>query len=123
MVFVFLGGPLILKLTPNTPSPVFFPTKISPSKGNEPMTFDSGRTFHLVIGDTGIESSTKETVENVRKMWQKEPNLMNGYFDEIENVTKGGKIAIEEGNISTVKRLISHPKLTLMLKMKMDRRL
>ena len=33
VVFKFFGGPLILKLTPNTPSPIFFPTKISPRRG------------------------------------------------------------------------------------------
>ena len=82
-------------------SPVYF------IKGKKPMTFDSGRTFHLVIGDTGIESSTKETVGNVRKMWEKEPNLMDRYFDEIENVTKGGKMAIEEGNIEMVGELMN----------------
>jgi len=82
-------------------SPVYF------IKGNEPMTFDSGRTFHLVIGDTGIESSTKETVGNVRAMWKKEPNLMNGYFNEIENITKGGKMAIEEGNVEMVGELMN----------------
>ena len=82
-------------------SPVYF------IKGNEPMTFDSGRTFYLVIGDTGIESSTKETVGNVRAMWKKEPNLMNGYFDEIGNITKGGKIAIEEGNVEMVGELMN----------------
>jgi mevalonate kinase len=82
-------------------SPVYF------IKGNEPMTFDSGRTFYLVIGDTGIESSTKETVGNVREMWEKEPNLMNGYFNEIENITKGGKMAIEEGNVEIVGELMN----------------
>ena len=71
-------------------SPVYF------VKGEDPLTFDSGRTFNLVIGDTGIEASTKETVGNVRQQWEKEPNLMNGYFDEIANVTEGGKTAIEE---------------------------
>ena len=30
---IFFGGPFILKLTPTTPSPVFFPTKISPTSG------------------------------------------------------------------------------------------
>ena len=30
----FFGGPLILKLTPNTPSPTFFPTKIFPINGS-----------------------------------------------------------------------------------------
>ena len=36
-VFKFFGGPLILKLTPKTPSPTFLPTKISPSKGIDPI--------------------------------------------------------------------------------------
>ena len=82
-------------------SPVYF------IKGNDPMTFDSGRKFYLVIGDTGIESSTKETVGNVRAMWEKEPNLMNGYFNEIENITKGGRMAIEEGNREMVGELMN----------------
>ena len=30
-----LGGPLILKLTPKTPSPTFFPMSKSPIKGKE----------------------------------------------------------------------------------------
>ena len=33
VVLIFFGGPFILKLTPTTPSPVFFPTKISPTSG------------------------------------------------------------------------------------------
>ena len=82
-------------------SPVYF------VKGENPLTFDSGRTFYLVIGDTGIEASTKETVGNVRQQWEKEPNLMNGYFDEIANVTKGGKMAIEEGNKEAVGELMN----------------
>ena len=76
-------------------------------KGKEPLTFDSGRTFYLVIGDTGIESSTKETVGNVRSLWEKEPNLMNGYFDEIANVTEGGKQAIENGDKEAVGELMN----------------
>ena len=82
-------------------SPVYF------VKGEDPLTFDSGRIFYLVIGDTGIEASTKETVGNVRKLWEKEPNLMNGYFDEIANVTEGGKMAIEEGNKEAVGELMN----------------
>ena len=33
VVFISSGGPFILKLTPTTPSPVFFPTRISPTTG------------------------------------------------------------------------------------------
>ena len=37
VVFKSLGYPLILKLTPKTPSPAFFPTSISPNKGIKPI--------------------------------------------------------------------------------------
>ena len=71
-------------------------------KGEKPVTFEPGKKFFLIIGDTGIEASTKETVSNVRKSWKNEPGLMNGYFDEIERITENGRIAIEEGNAEIV---------------------
>ena len=71
-------------------------------KGKKPITFMPGKRFYLVIGDTGIEASTKETVQNVRKAWQKEPGLMEGYFNEISIVTKKGKLAIEQGKTELV---------------------
>ena len=107
-------------------SPVYF------IKGEDPLTFDSGRTFYLVIGDTGIEASTKETVGNVRQQWENEPNLMNGYFDEIANVTKGGKMAIEEGDKEAVGELmdknhellnkigVGHPLLDKLVELTLD---
>ncbi len=76
-------------------------------KGEKPITFEPGKKFFLVIGDTGIEASTKETVSNVRKSWKKEPGLMNGYFDEIERVTDSGKIAIEEGNAEMIGEMMN----------------
>ena len=75
-------------------------------KGKKPRTFDPGNIFRLVIGDTGIEASTKKTVANVRKAWKKEPRLMEGYFDEIEKVTRNGKIALEKGDRELVGELM-----------------
>ena len=75
-------------------------------KGKKPRTFDPGNIFRLVIGDTGIEASTKKTVANVRKAWEKEPRLMEGYFDEIEKVTRNGKIALEKGDRELVGELM-----------------
>ena len=76
-------------------------------KGEKPETFEPGKKFFLVIGDTGIEASTKETVSNVRNNWKKEPGLMDGYFDEIERITKQGKIAIENGNEKMVGEMMN----------------
>ena len=42
------GGPLILKLTPKTPSPVFFPTKIFPNIGIEPTN------LFMVVAGTNV---------------------------------------------------------------------
>ena len=71
-------------------------------KGEKPKTFTPGKKFYLVIGDTGIEASTKETVQNVRNAWEKEPRLMEGYFNEISIATEKGKIAIEQGKTELV---------------------
>ncbi len=75
-------------------------------KGRKPKTFEPGKVFHLIIGDTGIEASTKKTVSNVREMWKEQPSLMNGYFDEIERITENGKNAIEEGEVILVGELM-----------------
>ena len=75
-------------------------------KGQKPETFEPGKLFRLVIGDTGIEASTKKTVANVRKAWKNEPALMEGYFAEIEKITLNGKIAIESGNVEQVGELM-----------------
>jgi|TARA_B110000495_G_C23034194_1_gene616976 mevalonate kinase len=76
-------------------------------KGKKPKTFVPGKRFYLVIGDTGIEASTKKTVENVRKAWEKEPELMEGYFSEIEIVTEKGKLAIEQGKTELVGEIMN----------------
>ena len=48
VVFKFLGCPLILKLTPKTPSPTFFPTKISPIKGIDEIV------LFIVVAGTNV---------------------------------------------------------------------
>ena len=45
VVLISFGEPFILKLTPTTPSPVFFPTRISPTTGIEAII-----EFNLVAG-------------------------------------------------------------------------
>ena len=50
VVFKSLGGPLILKLTPKTPSPTFFPISKSPINGIEAIV------LLIVVAGTNVPS-------------------------------------------------------------------
>jgi len=63
--------------------PVFF------IKGQPIATFHVGAPFTLVIGDTGVSAPTKESVGDVRKLWEAEKTRTEKIFREI------GKIAIQ----------------------------
>jgi mevalonate kinase len=54
----------------------------------------------LIIGDTGIVSPTHEVVGDLRRRRQTEPELYEGYFDEIEVIVRQAKMAIEQGLLS-----------------------
>src|SRR5512140_2519332 len=49
-------------------SPVYF------IKGNPIETFRVAKPFTIVIGDTGIRAPTRESVGDVRKLWQADPS-------------------------------------------------
>ncbi|MCE9647169.1 MAG: mevalonate kinase [Chloroflexi bacterium] len=72
--------------------PVFF------IKGLPIETFKVGRPFTIVIGDTGISALTKESVGDVRALWQKEPDHFEGIFNEIGKIVLSARQSIENGN-------------------------
>ena len=51
----------------------------------------------LIIGDTGVVSPTHKAVGDLRRRRQAEPQLYEGYFDEIEVIVRQAKVAIEQG--------------------------
>jgi mevalonate kinase len=57
------------------------------------------RPLTLVIGDTGIQSSTKESVSEVRKAWKAHKERYESYFDSIEAITISARQFIEMGAI------------------------
>jgi len=61
-----------------------------------------GWPFVIVIGDTGISSSTKETVGDVRRAWDNNSEKLERVFDQIAIVVEEGRQAIECGNISAL---------------------
>lgn len=66
-------------------------------KGQPIETFKVGRPFTIVIGDTGISAPTKESVGDVRKLWEADKAKWEEVFDEVGEVVKQAKQAIESG--------------------------
>lgn len=64
------------------------------------------RPFTLVIGDTGIPSSTREVVADVRQAWEKEPGPYNQWFDEMGRIAREARWAIERGRLNELGALM-----------------
>jgi mevalonate kinase len=66
-------------------------------RGQRPRPFAIGRPFTLIIADSGIASSTKVTVGDVRVRWLADPDEMNAYFDRIGAIVEDAAAAIAAG--------------------------
>ena len=80
--------------------PVFFehPKSIEPLHVLQPFT--------LVIGDSGISSSTVEAVSGVRHGWQKDEKYYETLFDRIGEIVHQAKGLIETGTVDELGRLM-----------------
>jgi mevalonate kinase len=64
-------------------------------KGQTIETFLVGAPFTLVIGDTGIAAPTKESVNDLRRLWQAEPGHWEQVFDQVGEIVQQARQAIE----------------------------
>jgi len=62
--------------------------------------------FRLVIGDTGVASSTRIAVGDVRAAWERNRERYDEIFDEIGTLAQMGREAIEVGAVETIGRLM-----------------
>jgi mevalonate kinase len=60
-------------------------------------TFRVGRPFTIVIGDTGISAPTKESVGDVRKLWEADPQKWEDVFDRAGEIAEEARKTIEGG--------------------------
>ena len=81
-------------------SPVFF------IKNQKPVPFKAQKPFNIVIGDTGISSSTKEVVLWVRKRWEENKVWHEKLFDRIGEIALSGRKAAEEGDLRRMGELM-----------------
>ncbi len=65
-----------------------------------------GAPLSLVIADTGVVSSTREVVGDLRRRWQAQPEPYEGLFDKIGAIARLAKTAIERGDPRAVGRLM-----------------
>ena len=89
----------------------------------EPMFFQRGRPVErlsvgapvrLLVGDTGIRSSTRAVVQDVRRHWKQDPPRYNALFDRVGGITCQARRAIETGTTDALGPLMdkNHELLT-----------
>ena len=66
-------------------------------KGQPIETFTVGKPFTIVIGNTGISAPTKESVGDVRKLWEADKTKWEDVFDEVGEIAKEARVNIESG--------------------------
>ena len=69
--------------------------------------------LNLVIGDTGIHSLTKEVVAGVREKWVNNKEKYESIFEQIGDISKSAKVAIELGFIEKIGLLMNENHLLL----------
>jgi mevalonate kinase len=84
--------------------PVFF---IRRQPQNLIKTFDIASPLCLLVADTGISSSTKSVVSDVRRSWQTDPDRFERIFDGCAEIAEAGRTAIEAGDPFEIGRLMS----------------
>ena len=79
----------------------------------EPIPFEIGASFYLVIADSGIASPTSEAVAKVRERWSKEKAYYEALFDQIGFISHSALRAIKAGQIHVLGSLLNHNQLLL----------
>jgi len=76
-------------------------------KGQSIETLRVGAPFTIVIGDTGIPAPTKESVGDVRRLWERDLDYWEKVFDEVGGLAKRARSAIETGDATLLGDLMN----------------
>jgi mevalonate kinase len=68
-------------------------------KGQQIEMVTAASPFTIVIGDTGISAPTKESVGDVRKLWEADEAKWEAVFDQVGKIAKQARTAIESVKI------------------------
>ncbi|WP_420629397.1 mevalonate kinase [Candidatus Leptofilum sp.] len=84
--------------------PIYF-VRQSPQNQIEP--FKVAAPLRFVVADTGVRSSTKFAVGDVRRQYNKQPAKFAKIFDECGRIAQTARQAIEAGDVSKVGQLMT----------------
>lgn len=90
-----------------TNQPVYF------EKDQPIQTIPIGKPFALVIGDTGVPTSTADTVEAVRQAYQENQGQVQRLFESIGQCATQAHTAIKNGNVSQLGPLMDRNQAVL----------
>lgn len=83
--------------------PIYF-VRQQPQNLIEPFVVK--RPLHLLIGDTGVRSSTRNAVLDVRRQWEADRNRFETFFDACGHITQSARTTIEQGDIAQLGQLM-----------------
>ncbi|MDE2636119.1 MAG: mevalonate kinase [Chloroflexota bacterium] len=66
-----------------------------------------GEPLHIIIGDTGIASLTRDAVAHVRTLYEREPAHTATQFDEIGDIVNDARACIESGATARLGELMT----------------
>lgn len=67
-------------------------------KGEAPEILCPGARFTFLVADTGVAKSTAETVADLRRQYQADPQAIDRQFALIDHAVEAGKAALIEGD-------------------------
>jgi mevalonate kinase len=82
-------------------------------KGQAVEIFKVGAPFTLVIGDTGLSAPTRESVADVRKLWEADQKRWERVFGEVGEVSFLARRVIEQGWINMLGELMDENHMLL----------
>lgn len=81
--------------------PVFF------IKGTPIQTFSVGKPFSLLIADSGIPAATRDSVADVRRLWEGDHDRLEVVFSCIGGLVMQARSAIRTGDLVTLGNLMT----------------
>jgi len=70
-------------------------------------TFSVGQPFTIVIADTGLPAPTKESVGDLRKLWEADKAKWENVFDQVGRISREAKENIERGQNDSLGKLMN----------------